>query len=873
MRKLFFVILFSVSLAPAFADHLKGGFFTYEYLGPGQNNPAHLRYQVRLHVYMICNPSSGQKTNPIPITIFNAGTNTQYQTINANISSEFDLSKVHDEECISNDQPGCYYHVVIYDLPIIELPSNVSGYIFSYQRCCRISNIVNMPNGSNAYGNTYSITIPGSNAPMRADTNSSPKFLINDTALVCNDSYFEVPFIATDPNGDSLSYYFCAAWNGGSMANSSPNPADTPPYETIPYASGFSGTSPLGPGVTIDPRTGIISGIAPSIAGEYVVTVCVNEYKQGVLIGTSRKELHLKIGDCAPIQATLDPDYITCDGFTLSFFNQTNSGVTSFFWDFGVGSQTNDTSNISHPTFTYSDTGTYTLKLVVNRGQSCADSTTSQVKVYPGFFPGFTFSGICINKPTNFFDTTLSLYGGVDGWRWNFGDLGTNADTSSSRNPSYTYTSTGIKNVLLIASSTKGCLDTVVQTVTIIDKPVVSVLPKDTLICVGDQVQLNAFGLGQFSWTPATNISNPNSQNPTVNPTTTTDYIVQLNDNGCINQDTARVRVVSFVTLAAPQDTIICEGDSVKLYAFTDGLRFNWTPGITISNPTSLITYAVPTTNPTIYQLSSVIGGCSTTDDFRVTLAPYPGANAGPDEIICYGQTAQLNASIVGTSFSWTPTVTLNDPSSLSPIASPLAPTNYILTVTGNTGCPKPKFDTVLINVLPKINAFAGRDTSVVVGQPLQFNASGATSYLWSPSYGLSSVNINNPIGTYNASPDSIRYKVVVSNINGCSDSAYVTVKIFNTKPQIFVPTAFTPNRDGKNDTFKPIAVGITKFDYFRVYNRWGQLVFSTTVNETGWDGKIGGKDQGSGTFVWMVKGTDFTGKVVFAKGTVTLIR
>jgi PKD repeat protein len=330
----------------------------------------------------------------------------------------------------------------------------------------------------------------------------------------------------------------------------------------------------------------------------------------------------------------------------------------------------------------------------VNRGQGCADSTTAQVKVYPGFFPGFAFAGICVNRPTTFFDTTLSLYGGVDGWRWNFGDAGTNADTSNVQHPTYTYTQTGVKTVQLIASSTKGCLDTIVQNITIIDKPSISVAPKDTLICIGDNVQLFSFGIGQFSWTPATNISSTTDPNPIVNPTTTTDYIVELNDNGCINRDTARVRVVNFVTLAAPQDTVICEGDSVKLYANTDGLRFTWTPAPSIINPNSLTTYAVPSANPTIYQISSTIGGCTSTDDFQVTVAPYPTVDAGLPATICYDASVQLNATMDGTSFTWTPSVTLNNPSILNPVASPKTTTSYILSVTGNTGCPKPKHDT-----------------------------------------------------------------------------------------------------------------------------------------------------------------------------------
>ena len=128
-------------------------------------------------------------------------------------------------------------------------------------------------------------------------------------------------------------------------------------------------------------------------------------------------------------------------------------------------------------------------------------------------------------------------------------------------------------------------------------------------------------------------------------------------------------------------------------------------------------------------------------------------------------------------------------------------------------------------------------------------------------------------LAVYDAAVDSIRYKVIVTDEAGCSDSAYVNVKVFKTKPQVFVPTAFTPNGDGHNDVIRPIAVGIKQIDYFRIYNRWGQLVFSTTTNEQGWDGTINGVPQGTNTYVWIVHAVDYTGKAFFRKGTVTLIR
>jgi gliding motility-associated-like protein len=396
---------------------------------------------------------------------------------------------------------------------------------------------------------------------------------------------------------------------------------------------------------------------------------------------------------------------------------------------------------------------------------------------------------------------------------------------------------------------------------------------RDTLICRGDAVQLKASGSGgTFTWSPNTEIDNVNTATPTVNPSTTRTYKVEIDDSGCKNTDSVRVRVVNSVTLQARSDTTICQTDLVQLNAITDALKFEWSPAATVSNPNIVNPTAKPLSTTT-YQLRGIIGSCSATDDVTINVVPYPVVNAGPDTTICFGTTAQLNGSMVANSFTWSPASSLNNPNTLNPIASPPGTTSYILTVTDVLGCPKPVRDTVVVKVLPKINAFAGSDTAVIVGQPLQFSASGGVGYTWSPATSLNNPNIKNPIGTYTGEFDNITYRVLVSDEAGCIDSAFVNVRVFKTDPRIFVPTAFTPNGDGKNDVVRPIAVGITKIEYFRVYNRWGQLVFSTTTNGHGWDGRIKGKEQGTNTFVWMVKGIDFTGKVFFSKGTVTLIR
>ncbi len=868
MKKLIFSLLFIVSGITSWANHITGGTIFYTLVSQSGNN---FTYNVTLLLYRDHNSTGAQLDPTASIAIFNQRTGaTIWNNNNIPLADTTHQNLSAPDPCINNP-PTIWYDVGRYTFTV-TLPGSADGYVIAYQRCCRIAGINNLLNSS-ALGATYTAQIPSTSINANNPNNNSARFTGKDTVVVCADNSFCYDFGATDPDGDSLAYFFSPAFAGGTSTNPAPTPPSGPipgngSYPQVDYASPFSAISPLGPNVTLDNSTGLMCGIAPA-PGIYVVTVSVAEFRNGALIATQRKDLQIKVGDCDLVGVTLPTSYPMCDDFTRSFENLSppNNLIHTWEWTFGDG----NTSNLQRPQHTYGDTGTYNIKLVVNRGEACVDSAMAVAHVYPGFFPGFTIAGICATKPTQFNDTTRTVYGLVNSWRWDFGDVATNADTSRLQNPAYAYPTTGTRNVRFIVTSNKGCIDTVFKDITILDKPPLQAIPTDTLICNGDNVQLNAVGVGQFSWS-GPNIINGNTATPTVSPTTTTDYTVELSDNGCINTATVKVRVIDFVTLQAMPDTTICATDSVRLRAVTDGLRFNWTPAATLNDPTLLSPSALPV-NTTTYEITSTVGSCSTTDQVTVTLVPYPVADAGSDASICFDGSTQLNASITGNAFTWTPSSSLSNPNILNPVARPLATTNYVLTVTDVLGCPKPRRDTVTVVVLPKVNAFAGNDTLVVVGQPLQFNASGGVSYLWSPATNLSNVNINNPTATYDGSFDSIRYKVVIANELGCADSAFMLVRIFNTKPQVFVPTAFTPNGDGKNDVFRPIPVGIEKFDYFRVYNRWGQLVYSSTNTESGWDGRIKGKDQSSNTFVWIVKGTDFTGKSFFAKGTVILIR
>jgi len=172
--------------------------------------------------------------------------------------------------------------------------------------------------------------------------------------------------------------------------------------------------------------------------------------------------------------------------------------------------------NKSLSTYTYADTGTYTLKLTVANSGGCKDSATSTVKVYPGFTPSFTASGSCYQSPFQFTDKSYVKYGSISSWVWDFGDATTTTDTSSLQSPSYQYANPGIYTALLNIASTKGCTGSYSVTVTANDKPAIILPFKDTLICSIDSLPLIANTTGTVVWTPNYNIINPTSYTPVV---------------------------------------------------------------------------------------------------------------------------------------------------------------------------------------------------------------------------------------------------------------------------------------------------------------------------------------------------------------------
>lgn len=860
---------------PLLAAHLKGGYIEYEYLGPVSGNNGIQRYRITVYQYLDCSSTGGQVDNDVFLAVYREGNPTLVSQQTVGLAGTTILSK-GSFICINNP-PNVCYRIDKY-VAEIELPNNTAPYIITVQRCCRIANIVNVPLSSGT-GVTYTATIRTNDAAGAVLSNSSPEFVQKDTALVCASNTFSLPFEANDRDGDSLVYSFT---NGLSTPSreAKPNPPLPPPFPALSYNGSFSAQQPLGDKVTINRTNGSISGIAPDLAGDYVVAVLVEEYRKGMKIGEARKELHISVGNCDIPRAVLPARIINCDNFTVLFQNHSTSGsITSYAWDFGVKGATNDTSNQPTPSFTYPDTGVYRVKLVTNRNAFCPDSAETMVSIFPGFNPAFNIDGVCQQLPYQFSDATTARYGVVSKWYWDFGDPATNADRSTLRNASYKYPAAGTYTVTFSMESSKGCSDTLTRDLTVLDKPVVQLAFRDTLICSIDSLRLGASGGGTFTWTPAVGILNANTASPTVFPKDTITYYVTLTDRGCTGTDSVKVNVLDFITVDAGNDTTICRTDGIVLRPVTEALSFNWQPASLLSNPSIRNPLATPVDSLTTLYVNANLGKCQARDSLRIRTVPYPIALAGNDTIICFGDAATLRGSGMGANIRWTPGNNLANANAFVTTARPAVSTTYTLTVTDNRGCPKPATDEVVVTVRPRISVNAGNDTTVVYNQTLQLNATtNGTQISWTPAIALSNPNIANPQAVFRqgllpAGIDTVRYTVIAGTPEGCKATDQVLVKVFSTAPTIFVPNGFTPNNDGLNDVLRPSLAGMRELNFFRIYNRYGQLVFETKQIGKGWDGRINGLLQASSSFVYQCQAVDFEGNTVTAKGSFVLIR
>lgn len=963
-----------------YAGHLIGGELSYRCLG---NND----YEVNLIIYRNClcepgSPSCADFDDNAKITVYNGnGNSIDTLLLRLNLETEREnVPPITEGLCLNSIPEVCVEQSTGYS-EIIKLPPATDGYTLTYMRCCRNGTILNIDDPSQA-GNVYEVQIPGSNL---ADCNNSPTFNEYPPIIICAGFPFRFDHSATDEDGDSLVYDLCTPFDYPLSPNSyiygpAIKPGDfgpDPPYDPVVWIGEFSEQNQLGgdPIMSIDSATGLLRGF-PDTRGQYVVGICVSEFRDGNLLSTSIRDFQFNVEDCDVAVAGIESDNIDANGFfilnecgdfTVQFINQ-SVGADEYLWN--LGDLTTDVEDMlieENPVYEYPDTGRYEITLIAARSsdEQCSDTAEIILNLYPKLAPQFEYESQCSIVPVEFTDVSTSDYGEVRAWSWEFGD----GSLSNDQNPAHLYEEGGNYDVFLTVSTDLGCLETTRQEIYVKPTPVSAY--ENSMLCLDaqpiefdDDSDVSIGSIVSWNWVmynmDSTEVSTYNVESPVHTFPSAGDYNVFLEvtgDEGCKAEIIQPITIYETLVPDAGPDEDICENESVQLMVTANvPASFEWSPqdpdiidDPTIENPT-----VSPTTTTPFTVLGTDPNGCEGSGELTVNVQPAPMVDAGDDASVCLDESLQLNGIGIDASgntntieYIWSPDQFISNANVSNPVVTPPEDMTYYLTITENTfGCNN--FDSVNVKVVQPITATISEDLIACERETVQLEASGGEFYQWIPETGLSNPSIANPIAIVS---ETTTYQVVVSN--GCyEDNASVTIEIqpapdveagpdfeidigdiivlngtveetatsFTWSPiaglidaptelqpeaqpitdmtyiltaqsdngcslsdslqvkvnrifHIWVPNAFSPNDDNKNDEIGLTTKGIRDLGVFRIYNRWGQKVFESTDINAVWDGVFNGQDQEIGVYVYYAIGITFTNEEIKVKGNITLLR
>lgn len=566
------------------------------------------------------------------------------------------------------------------------------------------------------------------------------------------------------------------------------------------------------------------------------------------------------------------------------FVFQNNSSITGgsinfFNWLFGDG----NSSKEENPRHNYREAGNYNASLYVVSQSGCiSDTIETNIEVHSNPTVVFNFNnpGCGINE-VQFTDASISQNETIASWHWNFGDN----NNSLEKSPRHQYKAFNSYNVALFVLSSAGCSsDTLHQQVELKPKPLPDFIANNG--CVGKLITFNNqssiengiiekwhwdFGDGSKSIDSSVSHTYPH-------PGSYIATLLAVSDKDCVS-DTIKKNItietfpISNITVkdGCEKSIISIQNNSsidngtiqTHYWNFGDGgISGNAIPAHAYQNAGNyIIAYYVVSTN-----------GCvSNTQKVPINIESIPVVKFLYDSA-CLGKPVHFTnktSNIAGmiSSYEWN----FGDGSKSTAFDPSHIYTKYDLykaslkAITTN-GCMGESSNTV--NIL-KVNINAGNDTIASIGQPIQLLATGAQEYEWTPSFSLSNPYIYNPVATIQ---QNIVYYLKGVTEEGCIGFDSLKITVYKG-PEIYVPGAFTPNHDGKNDLLKPIIPGAAQLEYFIIYNRWGQKIFGTKTIGAGWDGKLNGIDQLPGTYVWMAKVKTYTGSTIERKGTIVLLR
>lgn len=529
------------------------------------------------------------------------------------------------------------------------------------------------------------------------------------------------------------------------------------------------------------------------------------------------------------------------------------------------------------------DTGNYTLQLVVNSKAGCRDTATINI-VVDSLIVDFEVltPKLCDKNDTARFKNVSYATSGNINYDWYFGDGGTSVEPS----PSYVYNKPpGVYDVLLVASSASGCIDSAFKKAAIHQyrNPVVD-LKRDSTSCIHQTISFNAVlvvddTIQSMEWKVDSRTS---SLLPDLKlmydtlGTHTINYHV-VTSNGCVTDTTFELTIHPVPVPAATADTLICSGTSVQLNA-SDGIYYKWSPAQGLTDANIQNPLAAPAQTKQYMVLVTNQYGCKANDSVTIHVDKPVHVTIKDLPPICSGESVVLKTISNSNKFKWSPGASLSNDTVANPIASPIVTTEYKVVAYSLNVCPDDSAKIVLeVGEIPEIEMV--NDTSVVGGSTIQIFArvnNVPVEYLWEPFTGLSCSDCPDPV-IRNIKEDKV-YTLKVTSPIGCVAIDTLNIHTFCGE-NLWIPNAFTPNNNGLNDVFYPQAPGFGIVRSMTIYDRWGERIFMQEdfpLNDRnyGWDGKYkDGRIAGPEIYTYVIHFICVSGESFEYIGKVTLLR
>jgi gliding motility-associated-like protein len=839
LRRLAVLVLALLGAMGAQATHIIGGDMYYDHLGGSQ-------YRVTLRLYRDCGPDNANGTGfdaSAQIAVYSAS-GVLFTSVSVDDPGEEPVPVDLNDPCLSAPPEVCvttteYVH-------IFNLPPSVGGYTISYQRCCRTPAMVNL---EGQQGLTCTVTIPGN--PNAA--NGSPRFNDYPPIALCLGQDMSFDHSATDPDGDQLVYELCAPFQGADAFNPAPL-AGAPPYDPVNWALGYSATDPINsvPPIAIDPASGQLT-VHPTLQGTFTVGVCVSEYRNGVLLGTSRRDFMFRVVACnAAVDAVIAAQGIgqACS-LTQAFENQ-STGAQTWQWDFGDPATSADVSTAQSPSYTYPAPGSYTVTLIANPGASCADTSTAVYVVAPSLEPTFSVPGPFCGGPQEVTLTVEGDIGTAPSIAWN---LGPGAVPATAQGPTVTalFDNSG-DHTLTVTVEEFGCSGTFTSTLSVHPQPVADVA-EQTVFCASLEQQFvnESSEATSFVWDfgdPAVGNDSSTDESPAWTYGAQGYHTVMLiARNGPYCADTA-LRVFD-VHLPPPafffRPPVRCPGEPALLSAIgaaSDSPSVLWDLGDAgIPGVSTALEFQAVFPGLGAHPVSLTISefGCTATYTDSVIVFPVPEVDFTNGTRACVGEAFPFSAQVVAAT-PFTLRWDLGDGTEATDAELVHAygdPGVYTVSLTAstNTGCIATVTRTKpgAVEVFPKpVAAFTALPGEVDLMQPLvRITDYASLAAEWS--YAIEGGEVDEPSFDH-VFQDAGQYTItqIVTTEDGCSDTTSRVVVV--SGHFFYAPTAFTPDGDGLNDAWQPSVMGARAYELV-VLDRWGREVFRTEDPEQGWSG------------------------------------